>query len=304
MQKIIVKIPNDKIRLDVFIVNNLNLKRNIVDKLIKSKLISVNNKKITKSGFWLKNNYEITIDDKINIDKTINQSHKKISIVYEDDYLIVVDKPKNMLVHPTTFNEQDTLVNILLNKIKISEFSDKNRPGIVHRLDRNTTGLIVIAKDLCTYRNLTNQIKDKILVRKYLALVHNRFKDNHLMLKLPIMRSKNNESKMTISDDSKAKLAISEIKVLKNYKDGSLIECILHTGRTHQIRVHLSYIHHPVFNDSLYGAYDGYKDYKQFLHANYLSFIHPYTGKILEFNSNPDLTFVSLEKKLEKGLHV
>jgi 23S rRNA pseudouridine1911/1915/1917 synthase len=203
-----------------------------------------------------------------------------------------------MLTHPTTFNEQNTLVNALFDKIKTKQFKDSNRPGIVHRLDRNTTGLIVIAKDNDTYENLVAQITSKQLIRKYLAIVHNRFKDNHLMLKLPIMRSKSVPSKMTISDDSQAKVAITEIKVLKNFNQGSLIECVLHTGKTHQIRVHLSYIHHPVYNDPVYGSSDGYKDYDQFLHAHYLSFIHPKTNQILEFKSQPDKTFESLEKKL------
>jgi 23S rRNA pseudouridine1911/1915/1917 synthase len=202
------------------------------------------------------------------------------------------------LTHPTTFNEQNTLVNILLDKIKISEFEDQMRPGIVHRLDRNTTGLLVIAKDRETYENLIEQIHNKRLIRKYLALVHHRFKDDHLMLKLPIIRSKTQLSKMTISDSLQAKLAITEIKVLKNFNQGSLIECLLLTGRTHQIRIHLSYIHHPVFNDPLYGTYDGYKNYDQFLHAHYLSFIHPISNKILEFHSKPDDIFMSLEKKL------
>jgi 23S rRNA pseudouridine1911/1915/1917 synthase len=227
-----------------------------------------------------------------------------IEIIYEDDFLIVINKPKDILTHQTTFNEQNTLVNSLLNKIKVDEFEDKNRPGIVHRLDRNTTGLIVVAKDYKTYENLVQQISKRILIRKYLAIVHHRFKDDHLMLKLPIIRSKTNPSKMTISDDSNAKAAITEIKVLKNFNDGSLIECLLHTGRTHQIRIHLAYIHHPVFNDSLYGSYDGYKNYEQFLHAHYLSFVHPQTNKIMEFYSKPDDIFMSLEKKLELKQHV
>lgn len=300
MQKIVVQDQNNKIRLDNFLVDYLNLKRSVVDKLIKTNLVSVNNKIINKSGFWLKNGNEIIIKDQNITNHDLIKNNKQIEIVYEDDYLIVINKPKNILTHPTTFNEQDTLVNVLLDKININEFEDKNRPGIIHRLDRNTTGLIVIAKNKLAYEKLVEQVANKKLIRKYLALVHHRFKDDHLMLKLPITRSKTNGSKMTISDDPQAKIAITEIKVLKNFDDSSLIECILHTGRTHQIRIHLSYIHHPVYNDPVYGSYDGYKNYDQFLHAYYLSFNHPITNKFLEFNSKPDNTFMLLQKKLEE----
>jgi 23S rRNA pseudouridine1911/1915/1917 synthase len=201
-------------------------------------------------------------------------------------------------VHPTSFNETNTIVNILYKKIRTKDFPDSVRPGIVHRLDKDTTGLLVIAKNKKTYLALIKQIADRILVRKYLALVHHNFNDKFLLLKLPIARSKQNKLKMVVSDEPNAKPAQTEVIVLENYPQGSLIECKLLSGRTHQIRVHMAYIHHPIFNDELYGTYDGYKNYGQFLHAYYLSFIHPITGNLMEFQIKPDNIFNKLKIKL------
>jgi 23S rRNA pseudouridine1911/1915/1917 synthase len=303
MQTLINKFSNN-IRLDNFLVDSLNKQKSFVNKLIKQKIVKVNNEIIEKNGHRIKLGDEIVVGEYGNNIFHLKPSNVNVKIIYEDDYLLVIEKPKNMLVHPTSFCEQNTLINILLPKIKTDEFEDKYRPGVVHRLDRNTTGLLVVAKNYETYKLLIKQINEKKIIRKYLTLVHHCFKDDHLMLKLPIIRSKTHISKMTISDDSDAKVAITEVNVLKNFKYGALIECILHTGRTHQIRAHLSYIHHPVFNDSLYGMYDGYKNYEQFLHAYYLSFFHPYTNKLMEFSSEPDSTFMLLKEKLDKRTHV
>ena len=228
----------------------------------------------------------------------INQKNK-IEIVYEDDSLIVINKPKNILVHPTTFNEDETIVGLLKDKINIKEFDDQVRPGIVQRLDKNTTGLIVNTKKKKVSDDLIAQINEDILIRKYLAIIHHNFKEDEIIIKAPIARSKGDKLKMVVSDDPKAKNAQTNIEVIKHFKDACLIECLLLTGRTHQIRVHLSYLHHPVYNDELYGQFDGYENYGQFLHSHYLRFIHPLTNQIMEFEKEPDDTFKSLIKKLE-----
>jgi 23S rRNA pseudouridine1911/1915/1917 synthase len=298
MKKIKVKSLNQKIRLDVYLTQVLKEKRSYVDKLIKNQLILVNNKLPDKNGQLIENGYLIEINTEIKKNEELEFSNKKIKIVFEDKDIIVIDKPKHLIVHPTNFQEQDTLINTLIRKIKLQDFSDPMRPGIVHRLDRDTTGLIVIAKNKKSYDSLIKQIQDRVLIRKYLALVHNNFTDDFLLIKLPIDRSKQNLLKMVVSDEPKAKPAQTEVTVLENYRAAALIECHLLTGRTHQIRVHLSYIHHPIYNDELYGNYDGYKDYGQFLHAHYLSFIHPTSQQIMEFKSQPDQTFKTLQTKL------
>jgi 23S rRNA pseudouridine1911/1915/1917 synthase len=291
---------NVKTRLDNYLTTFLKLKRTHINKLIANSLVQVNDQIINKNGFILSNDDVIIVADEIQEveNKSLTQSNLKLEIIFEDDDLIVINKPKNLLVHPTSFNEDNTVVNALLNKINVSEFADSLRPGIVHRLDKNTTGLMVVAKNIDAYNNLINQIRKRILVRKYLSIVHNNFQDNMLLIKLPIDRNKQNTSKMVISDDPKAKDATTEVKVLENYHKGALIECKLLTGRTHQIRIHLAYIHHPIYNDPMYGIYDGYKDYDQFLHAHDLTFIHPKTKKLMHFHKEPDETFLKLKETL------
>lgn len=226
----------------------------------------------------------------------INSDICKLIIVYEDDSVVVVNKPKNMLTHHTKYDTNNTVIDYLIHKVNINEFEDKSRPGIVQRLDRNTTGLMVVAKNIEAYNSLINQISNNTLIKKYLAIVHGKFKNDSLIIKCPVMRSKKNTTKMVVSDDPKAKDATTLIKVLKQSDQLSLIECALLTGRTHQIRVHMNFIHHNVLNDPLYGHKDGYEGYDQFLHSYHLSFYHPITKELLEFKSIPDNTFNSVIK--------
>ncbi len=228
--------------------------------------------------------------------KKINSSINELMIVYEDESLIVINKPKNMLTHHTKYDDSNTVIDLLIHKINVEEFEDKSRPGVVQRLDRNTTGLMVIAKTKLSYDNLLKQITDKSLIKKYLAIVHGTFNHNSLVIKCPIIRSKKNTTKMVVSDDPKAKEATTLVSVLKQKDNLSLIECTLITGRTHQIRVHMNYLHHYVYNDPLYGHDDGVKNYDQFLHSYFLSFNHPLTNELLEFKSVPDKIFNSIIK--------
>lgn len=189
-----------------------------------------------------------------------------MNIIYEDNYLLVVNKEKGLLVHKTTFNEKKTLVSLLQNKIKVDEFVDKNRPGIIQRLDKYTNGLLVVAKNKFVAEKLSNQIRKKEMKRKYAAIVHNNIKNDEIIIDAPLMRNKKSKTtKMMVSIDKKAKNSITKVKVIEHFKNSSYIECELLTGRTHQIRAHLSYINHPIFNDSLYGCDDGYKNYGHFL---------------------------------------
>lgn len=275
-KKIII---NEKIRLDKYLVSLLKISRTKASELIKLKQIYVNEMIIDKPSFQLKKNDQIKI---INSSKTkqininLKPCKEKLNIIYEDKYLLVINKPKNVLVHPTKFNEENTIANRLINYL--GNFShNKIRPGIVHRLDRNTTGLLVVAKDLTTLTLLKKQIEEKTMVRKYICLCHNHFSVKKIIIDQAIDHDrKNKTTKMIVSSSKRAKKAITEIRVLKNLKNNlSLVECILYTGRTHQIRVHLKFINHCVYNDDLYGRIEDKKNYGQFLHAYKLSFIHP-----------------------------
>lgn len=241
----------------------------------------------------------------------VNESKKKrgvsnleslkinMRIIFEDENIIVVNKPKGILVHPTTYNEKDTLIDALKSKIKVDEFEDKNRPGIVQRLDKDTDGLMVVAKNKKTADELIKQIQDNIFIKKYYAIVHNNFDDDEILINAPIIRSSKNTIKMVVSDDPKAKDAKTKVNVIEHYKNAAFIECELLTGRTHQIRVHMNYIHHPIYNDPLYGHDDGFGKYGQFLTSHYLQFINPSTNKVVEFKIEPDETFNALRNYLK-----
>ncbi len=226
-------------------------------------------------------------------------SESELKVIFEDDNYIIVNKPKGMLVHATKYEDKNTVVDFLRPRIKVQEFEDTLRPGIIQRLDRDTNGLMVVAKNKKTSNELIKQINENILIKKYYALVHNDFKDNELIIKAPIIRSNSNTTKMIVSDNPKAKDAITEVKVIEHYKTASLVECKLLTGRTHQIRVHMNYINHPIFNDPLYGHDDGYENYGQFLTSYYLEFISPTTNQVVKYTIELDQTFNKLIKRLK-----
>ena len=220
-------------------------------------------------------------------------------IIFEDDNIIVVNKPKGILVHPTTYKEKDTLIDALKSKIKVEEFEDQNRPGIVQRLDKDTDGLMVIAKNKKTADELIKQIQNNIFIKKYYAIVHNDFEDDEILINAPIIRSSKNTTKMVVSDDPKSKAAKTKVYVIEHFKNAAFVECELLTGRTHQIRVHMNYIHHPIYNDPLYGHDDGFGKYGQFLTSHYLQFINPTTNKLIEFKIETDEKFNSLRNYLK-----
>ncbi len=229
----------------------------------------------------------------------LESSKINMRIIFEDDNIIVVNKPKGILVHPTTYKEKDTLIDALKSKIKVAEFEDQNRPGIVQRLDKDTDGLIVVAKNKKTADELIKQMQNNIFIKKYYAIVHNDFEDDEILINAPIIRSSKNTTKMVVSDDPKAKNAKTKVYVIEHFKNAAFVECELLTGRTHQIRVHMNYIHHPIYNDPLYGHDDGFGKYGQFLTSHYLQFINPTTNKLIEFKIEPDEKFNSLRNYLK-----
>lgn len=297
MKKIKVINQEDfKKRLDVFIIQISENKypRSLVAISIEKGFVLVN-KKNQKSSYKIKPDDVIEIDEN-EIQKLLNPSLElkkwdfKLDIVYEDDDLIVVNKPKNMLTHPTKYDREYTLCNALLNHCSLSDIGGNDRLGIVHRLDKNTSGLIICAKNNNAHKILSEQIKNKEAKRKYLAIALGEFKDDEGVINKALLHYIKNDVKMTIAPDNKGLEAITLYKVVERYKGATLLELELKTGRTHQIRAHLASIQHPVFGDSLYGArsfmrkeFYNLKTVEQLLQSYYICFKHPSNGKKMEF---------------------
>ena len=293
----IINVDDDNIRIDKYLIDKLSMSRSKLQKMI-------NNGNVLVNGNPVKNSYIVKVDDEISIDENYDDEIKivpeniQLDIIYEDEYLLVVNKPSGMVVHPAPGNYSGTLVNALMYHCNnLSKVNSEIRPGIVHRIDADTSGLLVIAKNDDVHNNLAEQIKNHTVVRKYIALVWGVINEDSATIDAPIGRDKNNRKKMCVTADN-SKEAITHIKVLKRYNNATLIECKLETGRTHQIRVHMEYINHPVVNDPVYGnkkLLDS--DFGQMLHAKTLGFIHPITNEYLEFNSNVPEEFTKLEEK-------
>ena len=287
---------NSKKRLDIFLVEHFENKypRAKLANAIEKKYFLIN-QNIQKASYKLKLNDivsfdEIELDNFLNPDLTLKPWEYKLDILYEDDDLIVLNKPKEMLCHPTKFERDNTLSNALLYHTKgnLSNLAGEDRLGIVHRLDKNTSGLMLAAKNNVAHENLSKQIKEKTATRKYLAIALVEFSEKEGIINKPLLHSLKDDVKMIVSDNGLE--AITHYKVLEEYRGASLVELNLKTGRTHQIRAHLASIGHPVFGDSLYGAksfmrneFYNLKTIEQLLQSYYLSFSHPKTGKKLEF---------------------
>ena len=297
MQEIIVEI-NDE-RIDTFLAKTLDISRSKAAKMIEDNVL-VNNKKV-------KNSYLVKENDKISITEYEEEEIKAIpekmdlDIVYEDDDVIVVNKENGIVVHPAIGNTHHTLVNGLLYHSK--ELSSKNgefRPGIVHRIDAYTTGLLMIAKNDKAHDFLAKQLNEKTVHRKYIALVWGVINNDTGTIDAPICRDNLDRKKMAVVSGGKE--AITHFKVLKRYKNATLIELKLETGRTHQIRVHMNYIGYPVVNDPVYGRRKLIDNTGQCLHAKELGFIHPTTKKYMEFSCELPVCFTNILKKFEEEI--
>lgn len=273
-------------RLDKYISEKLNISRSKVQKLVDEGNILVNGKN-TKSSYLLKRGD--IIDTNLEFDDVIDVVGEdiKLDILYEDEYLLVVNKESGMVVHPAPGHYTKTLVNALIYHCNnnLSSVNGNIRPGIVHRIDADTSGVLVVAKNDMVHDNLAKQIKDKTVKREYIALVNGIINEESATIDAPIGRSDTDRKKMCVTAFN-SKEAITNIYVLERLNNATLIKCVLNTGRTHQIRVHLDYINHSVVNDPLYGnkkLID--KDFGQMLHAKTLGFIHPVTKEYMEFTS-------------------
>ncbi len=286
-------------RLDQVLSSYLNESRSFVSNHIKEGNILVNGKRV-KSGYLLKKDDEIFIGD-LKIDSDIIPEDIPLDIYYEDEYLMVVNKPSGMVVHPAPGNYHGTLVNALMHHTKnLSDINGEMRPGIVHRIDKDTSGLLLISKTNEVHRILADDFKNKRVKRKYLALVHGIIDANNGKIDAPIGRSVIDRKKMSITDKN-SKKAITNFTVKERFKNYTLVELILETGRTHQIRVHMAYINHPVVNDPVYSKIKPINDYGQMLHAYYLGFMHPITHKFLEFECPLEQKFIDIIETLKNS---
>ncbi len=283
-------------RLDAYLALKLNLSRSKVQKLIKEEKVLVNNK-VVNSNYLVKLNDEILVNDELNYEINVEPENIPIDIVYEDDDLLVINKASGMVVHPAPGHYTKTLVNALLYRFNLTS-GEKTRPGIVHRLDKDTSGLMLVAKNEETHEKLSEMISKKEVERHYLAITEGVIKHDTGTIDAPIGRDPNNRQKMKVTDIN-AKEAITHFKVLERFKNNTLIECILETGRTHQIRVHLSYINHPIVNDPVYGK-GKCSEFGQMLHSTSIKFKHPRTGKELFFKVDPPLEFIQKLNELRE----
>lgn len=289
------KVNEEGIRLDNYLTKTLDVSRSSVTKMIKNKEVLVNGHPV-KAGYLTKIGDEITINHAPESTDVVPEK-MDLDIVYEDDDVLVVNKANGVVVHPAPGHYHDTLVNGLLYHCSLSTNNGDFRPGIVHRIDADTTGLLMIAKNNKAHDFLAKQLAEKTTHRKYIALVWGVIKNDTGLIDAPIGRSLTDRKKMAINPQGKE--AITHFKVLKRFKEATLIELILETGRTHQIRVHMDYIGHPVVNDPVYGKRKLIDDSGQCLHAKELGFIHPSTHKYIEFDSPLPEKFINIMKHFE-----
>jgi len=288
-KKFLVCNEDENMRLDIFLSKCFEDKsRSYIQNVIQDKLIEVNGK-TKKSNYKIKagDNIEITIPDPVNLN--IQSENISLDILYEDKDVIVVNKPQGMIVHPAPGVYEGTLVNALLNHCNdLSGINGVTRPGIVHRIDKDTSGILVVAKNDNSHNKLAKQLKDHSMTREYIALVEGVIKLDEGTVDEPIARHPKEKIKMAVCTNGKR--AVTHYKVIKRFKNNTLIKCILETGRTHQIRVHMAYIGHPLVGDPVYGyKKQRFKLNGQLLHAKKLGFVHPATGKYIEFETEiPD----------------
>ena len=271
-------------RLDKYLAKETEYSRATISKMLEAEYISVNNK-IEKPSYKVRENDIIEIKDGFIEETDIKATEMNLDIVYEDDDLIVINKPSGLVVHPGSGNYDNTLVNGLMHYTNnLSDINGEERPGIVHRIDKDTSGLLIVAKNNKTHAILTEYFKDhQNIKREYIALVVGEFPHESATIDAPIGRDPKDRKKMAVIKDN-SKEAVTHIKVLKKYKGYTLISCRLETGRTHQIRVHLNYIGYPIYNDPVYNTKKS-TEFGQFLHSAKMDFIHPITKEKMHFEA-------------------
>lgn len=294
-------VANEQIRLDVFLAKETGASRSNIKTVVESDGVFVNGVLRKKSGFELKEGDEVefTLPEPKTLDVEPN-SEIKLNIVYEDEHFAVINKPQGMVVHPaSSYTKNDTLVNALLADLdKLSSINGVIRPGIVHRLDKDTSGLIVVAKTDEAHKSLASQIEKKTARRIYFGLCDGNFKEDNGTIDAPIARNKRDRKKMGIDPDGRR--AVTHYTVLERFGKYTLVRFELETGRTHQIRVHSSHIHHPIVGDEVYGGSTALYKNGQLLHARQLVLTHPISGERMTFEAELPDYFENVLEKLRK----
>ncbi len=300
MKKVIVGNEEENNRIDSYLSNKVEISRVTIQRLIKEEKILVNNKS-TKSSYKIQQGDVIIVNEDEPKETTIKAQDIPVEIIYEDNDIIVVNKPKGMVVHPANGNPDGTLVNSLMAicKDSLSGIGGEIRPGIVHRLDKDTSGILIVAKNDKAHINLSEQIKKHEIEKTYIALVKGIVKENEATINMPIGRSTKDRKKMAVVRTGKE--AITHFKVIKRYNNYTLLEIKIETGRTHQIRVHLSQIGYPIVGDTTYS--NGKNEWGimgQCLHAKSLKFVHPITKKEMFLEAKMPEYFENVIEELDK----
>ena len=298
--ELIVEELLEELRVDKYIAANYDeVSRSELKYYFDEEKILVNGK-LAKPSLKVFNGDTISILERYDQIIDLEKEDLNLEVGYEDDDVIVVYKPSGMVVHPAPGHHHGTLVNGLLYHCNtLSNVGGDSIAGIVHRIDKDTSGLLVACKNNKAHRNLAEQFKNKeTTTRKYLAIVNGNIGHNLGKINAPIGRDPGNRQKMAVVEGGKD--SVTHFKVLERFKDHTLIECTLETGRTHQIRVHMSYIKFPVLNDPLYGSKKQTTEFGQYLHAKTLGFVHPTTGKYMEFDSELPVEFNEMLETLRK----
>ena len=274
-------VEEGSLRIDKYLAANTEYSRSLIAKMIENEYVLVNGKK-TKNNYILKAGDKIEVKDGFIEPLDVKPENIPLNIVYEDDDIIVLNKESGMVVHPGNGNNDGTLVNALLYHTNaLSDVNGEIRPGIVHRIDKDTSGLMVVAKNNKAHEILADALSRHEIKRDYIALLKGEFLSDTATIDAPIGRDKLNRKKMTVTAEN-SKDAITDMRVLKRYKGYTLVRLSLHTGRTHQIRVHMEYIGYPVYNDPVY-TNDKTTEFGQFLHSASIDFVHPITKEQMHF---------------------
>ncbi len=290
MQEYTITVPPESAgkRLDVSLMefseeNRLGFSRTFLQSLIRGSAVIVDGQPVTKTNHKVKAGQKIRVCVPDKKKQLLCPEDIPLKIVYEDNDLIILDKPAGLVVHPAPGNYEHTLVNALLHRFKKLSDINPHRPGIVHRLDKDTSGIIVVAKNNATHLNLVKQFSDHSIKRIYVALVKGKMEFNENIIEMPIGRHPYKRENMSVGFTKSTRYAKTYYRTLKRAPLWSLVELEPYTGRTHQLRVHLAFIGHPVLGDSKYGKQNEFV--RMALHARYLGFIHPSSGKFVEFES-------------------